>query len=304
MLLKKDIQNIQALFLKDDDGKVMYSLITNLENLNYVVRIQVKNSNDKAMDETGAKEVTSLFFIKQTAIEDVRRWPEAVIIDATYKTNAHKMSLINIVGTGNVSSIRVDNRLETFPIAAAFVSSKIEDDYTWVLKELRSAVWDDSELPSVFVTDNEQALKNAIESIFPESRHLLCRNVTKEEYNLLLAEAEFAFKNAMTCSDENTFQRSLLKFQTIVTKQGNFAKNGEAAKMYLKNILLQVDEIKRWAGVLDNRHSHTDNRISGGAEGFHSGLKKVLGHQSASRLTLTTKRMDAYYNQKRSERNG
>lgn len=64
----------------------------------------------------------------------------AGIIDATYKANAHKLSLINIVGTCNASSVRVDNRLETFPIAAAFVSSETEDAYTWVLKELRNAI--------------------------------------------------------------------------------------------------------------------------------------------------------------------
>lgn len=250
-VIKKDIQNIQALFLKDDDGKEMYSLITNLESLNYTVRIQVKNNNDHIINGTAAKEVISLFFIKQQAIEDARRWPEAVIVDATYKTNAHKMSLINIVGTSNASSVRVDNKLETFPIAAAFVNSETEEAYTWVLKELKNAVWNgDDENPSVFVTDNEQALRNAIESIFPESQHLLCTwhlwntmatklsvgSITKEEYNLRLTEAEFEFKNAMTCSDENTFQRSLANFQTIISKPGYFVKNGEAAKMYLKNV--------------------------------------------------------------------
>ncbi|KAI9355579.1 hypothetical protein BD770DRAFT_411778 [Pilaira anomala] len=41
-VIKKDIQNIQALFPKDDNRKEMYSLIKNLEDLNYIVRIQVK----------------------------------------------------------------------------------------------------------------------------------------------------------------------------------------------------------------------------------------------------------------------
>ncbi|KAI9343411.1 hypothetical protein BD770DRAFT_414495, partial [Pilaira anomala] len=128
-------------------------------------------------------------------------------------------------------------------------------------------------------------------------------NTTKEEYNLRLAEAELAFKSAMTCSEESAFQRSLIKFQTIISAPGRFAKNGETAKLYLKNVLLQDDEVKRWAGVHANKHSHMGNRTSGRAEGYHAGLKKALGHQSASRLTLTTKRMDAYYNQKRAERN-
>jgi hypothetical protein len=80
-VIKKDVQNIQSLFLKDDNGKEMYSLITGLESLNYIVRIQVKSRNDG----TGAKEVISLFFVKQTAIEDARRWPEAIIIQCQAK---------------------------------------------------------------------------------------------------------------------------------------------------------------------------------------------------------------------------
>ena len=47
-----------------------------------------------------------------------------------------------------------------------------------------------------------------------------------------------------------------------------------------------------------NQHAHMGNRTSGRAESFHSGLKKALGNQSASRLPLTVKRMHAYYEQK------
>jgi hypothetical protein len=45
-IIKKDIQNIQTLFLKNEDGKEMYSLINYLENLDYVVRIQVNSSHE------------------------------------------------------------------------------------------------------------------------------------------------------------------------------------------------------------------------------------------------------------------
>jgi hypothetical protein len=52
------------------------------------------------------------------------------------------MSLVNIVGTSNVSSIKVGNNcLQTFAIAAAFVNSETEEAYTWILEELREAVW-------------------------------------------------------------------------------------------------------------------------------------------------------------------
>lgn len=148
-IIKKDIQNIQTLFLKNDEGKEMYSLITFLESVGYTVRIQVQ-------DKEGGQEIKGIFFINQKAMKEARMWPEAVTVDATYKTNAHKLSLVNIVGTSNATSDKGCDRLQTFAIAAAFVNSETEESYYWIMKELREAVWRDGQhLPSVFVTDNE-----------------------------------------------------------------------------------------------------------------------------------------------------
>lgn len=79
-IIKKYIQNIQTLFLKNEDGKGMYSIITQLENYGHIVRTQVKPN----------QEVKSIFFNHKDAIYETRRWPEAITIDATNKTNALK----------------------------------------------------------------------------------------------------------------------------------------------------------------------------------------------------------------------
>ncbi|KAG2195514.1 hypothetical protein INT47_002710, partial [Mucor saturninus] len=304
-IIKKDIQNIQSLYLNDNGGKEMYSLITELENLGYVIRIQVKEN----------QEVKGLFFIHEKAISEARRWPEAITIDATYKTNAHKMSLVNIVGTSNASSVKGGNRLQTFAVAAAFVNSETEGTYQWILEELREAVWPTEtsfKLPSVIVTDNEQALRNAIETVFPESQHLLCSwhlwntmstklaigKIASVEYNLRIAEAESEFKAMMNSSDLTSFQKASDHFQQIITTVGYFKENEQIALSYLRDVLMKEDEMKRWAGFYANQHVHMGNRTSGRAESFHSGLKKALGSQSASRMSLTTKRMHAYYEKK------
>ena len=52
--------------------------------------------------------------------------PEALTIDATYKTNAHEMYLVNIVGTSSVSSIKKGNKLDTFAVAGGFIISETE----------------------------------------------------------------------------------------------------------------------------------------------------------------------------------
>lgn len=221
----------------------MYTLINCLESLNYIVRIQV----------TEKHEIKRLFFISEIAIEEARRWPEAITIDATYKTNAHKMSLVNIVGTSNVAAQHNADRLQTFAIAGAFVNSETEATYTWIMEELQEAVWPTNEnyaLPSVFVTDNEQALRNAIESVFPRSQHLLCSwhpwntmetkfpagTVDADEFHFRRIEAEILFKEAMSINNEEQYQKAIISFEKHIRTPGYFAKDGATAADYLKNM--------------------------------------------------------------------
>ncbi|KAI9245143.1 hypothetical protein EDC94DRAFT_665381 [Helicostylum pulchrum] len=100
-VIKKDIQNIQSTFFKSGTGKDMYSLVTFLESLGY------------------------------KSIKEARLWPEAITVDAMYKTNAHKLFLCN------VSSVKGINRLQTFAIAAAFINSETELAYTWIIVDER-----------------------------------------------------------------------------------------------------------------------------------------------------------------------
>ncbi|GAA5806677.1 hypothetical protein MFLAVUS_000025 [Mucor flavus] len=91
-----------------------------MDSIGYVIRIQTKPD----------QEVRSVFFIHEKVIKEVRLRPEAITVDATYKTNAHKLSLVNIVGTSNASSVKSVNRLQTFAIVAAFVNNETEQTYT------------------------------------------------------------------------------------------------------------------------------------------------------------------------------
>lgn len=239
----KDIYNMQTLFFKKEDGKEMYFLIRDMEKLGYIVRIQV-NENE---------EIDGLFFINEKAIEDARRWPEAITVDATYKTNAYKLSLVNIVGTSNVMSDKVDGSLQTFAVAAAFISSEKEEKYQWIMEELREAVWPKEKnfrLPSVFVTDNEKALRNAIECVFPESQHLLCSwhlwntmkqklkcgTVADDVFKVRRTEAEIDFQSIVSSYNEQTYDKAVSSFKKRITVPGTFANNGADAVKHLDNV--------------------------------------------------------------------
>ncbi|OBZ80255.1 hypothetical protein A0J61_11696 [Choanephora cucurbitarum] len=104
--------------------------------------------------------------------------PENLLIDETYKINAHRLALINIVVTSSVEGTK-PNTLVTFEVAGALISEEGFSQYHWVLRCLKEANWLQSAKESysgslTITTDNEQALKNAIADVFPSTQHILC----------------------------------------------------------------------------------------------------------------------------------
>lgn len=113
------------------------------------------------------------------------------MIDATYK-NAHRLAFINIVGTSSVEGTK-PNTLVTFEVAGAFISEEGFNQYQWVLRCLKEAIWPQSTEeshagPLTITTDNEQALKNAIADVFPSTHHILCYVHMQKRFEIKLME--------------------------------------------------------------------------------------------------------------------
>lgn len=162
-----DLHNIQQRFCNDQFSG-MAEFISDLEQTGHQVRTRV-DSDDK---------VNAVFFMHEHGRDELRRLPESVIIDATYKTNSHRMVLLNIVVAGTVASEYRRSQLATIHVAGCWMRKETTESYEWAMKQLRSIAWpsgtDPSLLPDNFVTDKDQALMNAIKVVFPESRHILC----------------------------------------------------------------------------------------------------------------------------------
>ena len=58
-----------------------------------------------------------VFFAHKHGIEEVRKLLECVVVDATYKTNSHKMVLLNFVVAGTLKSSGRPKQLATIQIA-------------------------------------------------------------------------------------------------------------------------------------------------------------------------------------------
>ena len=83
------------------------------------------------------------------------------MMDCTCKTNRFGMPLLNIVG--------ITSTFKTFNAGFAFMSTEKEEEFQWALEVIGSIVE-----PKLLITDQEFALMNAINRVFPNCIHLPC----------------------------------------------------------------------------------------------------------------------------------
>ncbi|XP_035837225.1 protein FAR1-RELATED SEQUENCE 5-like [Helianthus annuus] len=95
-----------------------------------------------------------------------RAFPHVLMIDTTYKTNEYRLPFVQIVG--------VTSTHKSFCVAHAFISKEKQDNFLWVLQNLKGLLEEGME-PRVIVTDCDKALMNACDKVFPKASKLLCR---------------------------------------------------------------------------------------------------------------------------------
>lgn len=67
------------------------------------------------------------------------------------------------------------NMDSTFVLGIAFIRHEKKEQYTWVMRQLKRFCCSEDCQPKIMATDRELALMNAIEEVFSDVNHLLCR---------------------------------------------------------------------------------------------------------------------------------
>lgn len=109
----------------------------------------------------------SYLFAHPDSLLYLEAYPDVLLLDCTYKTNKHKMPLLDIIG--------VDACQRSFCVAFAFLSGEAEHDYSWALEHLVVMYGAcKARLPSVILTDRCLACISAVSTHFPSAHSLLC----------------------------------------------------------------------------------------------------------------------------------
>ncbi|RYR68376.1 hypothetical protein Ahy_A03g014874 [Arachis hypogaea] len=96
---------------------------------------------------------------------DFEVFGDVMAFDATYKKNKYKFLLVVFSG--------VNHHLQTIVFGSAIVADEGEETYIWLLQRFMEAM--NGKRPDAVITDGAKAMKLAIEKVFSDAHHRLCR---------------------------------------------------------------------------------------------------------------------------------
>jgi hypothetical protein len=268
LLNKRDIYNIKAAIKQKKLGSMsaLEYVLSNLIEMNAYHRYFLSTSG----------ELSSLFFAFEKAIELGKRFKTTFIIDATYRTNRFGLPLLHFIG--------IDCFSGSFSACFMLMSSENEAEYKRAIECFRECF---GIYPEVFVTDKEDALRNALHEEFPLAATLLCiwhinKNILKNVLNQFKCRDSFdvfmkdwnAVLNSNTADD---FEESL---QTL---REHYVSN-KGALEYLDNNVIPLKKYisKPWTSLL----KHLGNTATSRAEGQHRMVKDYFDSSVGDILTV------------------
>jgi hypothetical protein len=110
--------------------------------------------------------ISHIFFSHPELIKLFKLFPIVILMDSTYKTNKYKFPLLEFVGTTSTE--------QTLTIGFTFVTSEKEDNFVWALERCHELL-KCRDHSNVVVFEQDVALMNVVDRVFPKYTALLCR---------------------------------------------------------------------------------------------------------------------------------
>ncbi|GKA07433.1 FAR1-related sequence 5-like protein [Tanacetum coccineum] len=114
-------------------------------------------------------ELSAIFWADEVSKYKYREFGDVVSFDTTFNTN--KVFYAFLYKMVFVPFIAIDNHRKCVTVAAGLLKNETTKSYIWLLKAFIKAF---GKAPSIVVTDQDGAIRNAIEAEFAGSKHRLC----------------------------------------------------------------------------------------------------------------------------------
>jgi hypothetical protein len=131
----------------------------------YFVRMQAKNSNFyHALDLDDELRVQNVFWVDARSRAAYESFNDVITFDTTYLTNKYDMPFAPFIG--------INHHGESILLGCGLLSSEDTDSFVWVFRQWLQSMCDIA--PKAIITDQCQAMRRAIEIVFPETVHRWC----------------------------------------------------------------------------------------------------------------------------------
>ncbi|XP_024634327.2 protein FAR-RED IMPAIRED RESPONSE 1 [Medicago truncatula] len=131
----------------------------------YFVRMQKQNSQFYyVMDVDDESRLRNVFWADARCRAAYEYFGEVISFDTTYLTNKYDMPFAPFVG--------VNHHGQSMLLGCALLSNENTETFTWLFKTWLECMHERS--PNVIITDQDGAMKKAIEVVFPKARHRWC----------------------------------------------------------------------------------------------------------------------------------
>nr|GEW74797.1 protein FAR1-related sequence 5 [Tanacetum cinerariifolium] len=150
------------------------------------------------------------FWADEASKYNYKEFGDVVSFDATFKTNKYNMVFVTFT--------TIDNHRKCVTVAAGLLKNENTKSYIWLLKAFIKAF---GKAPSIVVTDQDGAMRNAIEAKFAGSKHRLCMwHITQKLFAKICAKIY----------DETDFKEKLNKIKKKKKKSQSVDKCKDLGK--------------------------------------------------------------------------
>ncbi|XP_057806214.1 protein FAR1-RELATED SEQUENCE 5-like [Salvia miltiorrhiza] len=108
--------------------------------------------------------LSNIFWRDSMMKQDFMLFGDVMVFDTTYRTNKYNLICAPFVG--------VNNHKRNVMFACAFISNEQTETFEWLFDVFKKSM--EGRCPVTLFTDQDKAISNGIEKVFPLTRHRLC----------------------------------------------------------------------------------------------------------------------------------
>ncbi|CAG8787707.1 23313_t:CDS:2 [Dentiscutata erythropus] len=185
--------------------------------------------------------------------------------------------------------------LASYQIAMAWIDNESEASYTWFLQTLRTKIYNAYGcLPDVFMSDRDQALRNASSKVFPESNKMLCvwhlleQNLKVNCRKLFKNDEDYEmFKKEVEALRFSECEEEIPQSLNAIKKAAEKSHSPEKVESYIQT---WMKDSKLWILAYTKQFCHMGISTTGRSESSHSIFKRAI--ETASDLESVFRQID------------